>query len=208
MKKSILNVAIAGVFAMGLTMLVSCGDSNKPEHNEVHEHHHAEGEGHEHTGGGKHHENTAVFEGEKVTDLSLILDGYLQLKNALVEDNAENAAQASIKLLSAFNGFDMAVVPSDKLDEFMEIVEDAVENAEHISENANNIGHQREHLVPLSEDMNDLIEIIGTNQKLYLAHCPMADAGKGATWVSEVKEIQNPYMGAKMPKCGKVQKEW
>lgn len=213
MKKTVLTVMMAGTFALGTTMLAGCGGGNKAEqeHSEEMNHHeHAEGEEGHHDGDhhdGAHHENTAVFEGKKVKDLSLILDSYFLLKNALVKDDAKSAAQASKKLLGAFNGFDTSSVDAPKLKEYMEITDNAVENAEHISENGDNIDHQREHLVSLSEDINDLIVLIGSDQKLYQAYCPMANDGKGATWISEIKEIQNPYMGSKMPKCGKVQKE-
>ncbi len=35
----------------------------------------------------------------------------------------------------------------------------------------------------------------------------MYNDGKGGIWLSETKEIKNPYLGGKMPKCGTVQKE-
>ena len=218
MKKTVLTVGTAILFVVGSATFVGCGNS---ENHEDESHEHAEGEehaeeGHDHSDGhahehaeegGEHHENTAAFEGEKVKDLSLILDAYFQLKNALVKDDAATAAEASEQLLSAFNGFDMSVITEDQMKEYMEIVEDAVENAEHITKNADVIDHQREHLVALSEDMNDLISMIGTDQKLYQDFCPMANNGDGATWISEIEEIQNPYMGTKMPTCGKIQEE-
>jgi hypothetical protein len=35
----------------------------------------------------------------------------------------------------------------------------------------------------------------------------MANRGKGAIWLSETKEIKNPYFGSKMMTCGKMQKQ-
>lgn len=182
MKKQILTLGAAMLFTFGSATFFGCGNE-------------------------EHHENTAVFNGEKVKDLSLILNSYFELKNALVKDDADKAAESAEKMLSAFNDFDMSVVSEDNMKTYMEITEDAVENAEHISKNAGKIGHQREHLVNLSEDMNDLIALIGTDKKLYQDFCPMANDGNGATWISEIEEIQNPYMGSKMPKCGKIQRE-
>jgi len=213
MKKTTLIIGTATLFSLGSIMLNSCGNDNQNtvethEHAEETEHHHDDGdENHDHTESGEHHENAVVFDGEKVKDLSLILDSYFQLKNALVKDDSEAAAKASEHLLSAFNGFDMSVISEENMAEYHEIFEDAVENAEHISENADKIDHQREHLVALSEDMKDLIALVGTDQKLYQDFCPMADDGNGATWISETEEIQNPYMGSKMPTCGKIQQE-
>ena len=57
----------------------------------------------------------------------------------------------------------------------------------------------------LSKDIADLIKTFGTGgQTLYKDFCPMASDGKGAIWISEVKEIKNPYLGSKMPECGSV----
>jgi len=196
MKKTILTVGTAILFIAGSATFIGCGNSQNHE-----------SESQKHVKGDEHHKNTTVFEGKKMKDLSLILEAYFQLKNALVKDDGEAAATASKKLLSAINGFDMSVVSADNMKKYMEISQDATENADHISENADKLEHQREHFVDLSEDMNDLIGLIGTNQKLYQDFCPMANDNKGATWISEVEEIQNPYLGTKMPTCGKVQKE-
>ena len=56
--------------------------------------------------------------------------------------------------------------------------------------------------------MDDLIQLFGTNQKLYLDFCPMADDNKGAVWISETKEITNPYFGKDMATCGSIKKEY
>ena len=34
--------------------------------------------------------------------------------------------------------------------------------------------------------------------------CPMAKNGKGAYWLSENKDIRNPYFGKKMIDCGET----
>jgi hypothetical protein len=45
------------------------------------------------------------------------------------------------------------------------------------------------------------------DMELYATYCPMAFDGKGAYWISETKEIKNPYFGAKMVNCGSVEEE-
>jgi hypothetical protein len=35
----------------------------------------------------------------------------------------------------------------------------------------------------------------------------MYNNNKGATWLSETKEIKNPYMGKKQPTCGSLKEE-
>ncbi len=152
--------------------------------------------------------DTSIGETAKTTttfSISPIVTDYLSLKNALASDNDKAAANAGKKLLGTLNKVDMKTIPADKHKEFMEIFESAKENAEHIGENAGKIDHQREHLASLSEDLKDLVSLFGTSQTLYQDHCPMFNDGKGAVWLSESKEIKNPYYGSKMISCGKVQ---
>ena len=134
-----------------------------------------------------------------------IIDNYLQIKNALVADDQETAAQAGGKLVGKFEDFDQSNYSSEEQQELADIIEDAKEHAEHIAESA--IDHQREHFDILSKDVIDMIAITGTNKKLYQDFCPMYNNNKGAQWLSASKEIKNPYFGSKMMDCGKIQKE-
>lgn len=136
-----------------------------------------------------------------------IVKDYLVLKNALVADNDRAAANAGKQLFATLNKVDMKTIPANKHKEFMDIFENAKENAEHIGDNAGKIDHQREHLASLSKDVSDLIALFGTTQKLYQDYCPMYNDGKGAVWISEAKAIKNPYYGNQMLTCGSVKKE-
>lgn len=151
---------------------------------------------------------TQVKEEVKSFSISPIIKDYLELKNALTADNDKAAASAGKKLFSTIKNTDMKSIPADKHKEYMDIADDAKENAEHIGDNVGKIDHQREHMVPLSQDMADLIALFGTTQKLYRDYCPMFNDGKGAVWISESKAIKNPYYGSKMSTCGSVKKEY
>lgn len=136
--------------------------------------------------------------------LTPIINNYLQLKNALVNDNSKDAAKAGKMLYETFKDFDKSKIEESKLKEYNEIVEDATEHGEHISTNADNIEHQREHFEMLSTDISDLIALLGTDRELYVDKCPMYNDGKGGKWISETKEIKNPYYGSDMMKCGSI----
>ena len=142
---------------------------------------------------------------QKNAATSAIIDSYLQIKNALVNDNKDDAAKGGNMMLTAFSNFDMSKLAETQHKEYMEILEDAKEQAEHIIKSP--IDHQREHFENLSIDINDLIALLGTDKTLYQSKCPMAGEGKGAIWLSEYKEIKNPFFGSKMIKCGSVQKQ-
>lgn len=136
-----------------------------------------------------------------------LVNDYLQLKDALTKDNDKDAAAAGNEMVKAFNSFDKASLTTEQLKVYNDIEEDAKEHAEHIGANAGNIKHQREHFETLSEEMYELVKSVGAGQKLYYTHCPMYNNNKGADWLSETKEIRNPYLGQAMPTCGTVKEE-
>lgn len=137
-----------------------------------------------------------------------IIVAYLQVKNALVNDKGGDAAAAGKSMVAALERVDMNSVPGQQMKTYIDLAADLKEHASHIAENAGKIAHQREHFEMMSSDMADFIKIFGNGgQQLYKDFCPMANEGKGAFWISELKEIRNPYLGKKMPECGIVKEE-
>ncbi|WP_369049368.1 DUF3347 domain-containing protein [Tenacibaculum sp. UWU-22] len=137
------------------------------------------------------------------SNISVILKNYMALKDALVADNNKAAQKAAKMTMEAFKALNISEYNKKEQKELTDIIADAVENAEHISESP--IKHQREHFKILSQDVTDLVTITGSKTKLYQDFCPMYDGG--SVWLSLNKEIKNPYYGSKMLTCGKVQKE-
>lgn len=135
-----------------------------------------------------------------------IISNYLTLKNALTKNDAKGAGVAGKTLYATFNAVNVNSIDAKLKKEYVDIADDAKEHAEHIGVNADKLEHQREHFVMLSKDINDLIKTFGSKQKLYQDFCPMANDGKGAIWISEVKDIKNPYQGSKMLTCGSMKK--
>jgi hypothetical protein len=136
-----------------------------------------------------------------------IVGNYLQLKNALAKDNSPDAATSGKALSESFVKLDQSALSPTQKKAYTDIADDAKEMAEHIGKSGGNIPHQREHFDMLSKDMVDLVKLFGAGQSLYVDHCPMYNNKKGADWLSEAKEIKNPYLGSKMPTCGSVKEE-
>lgn len=139
--------------------------------------------------------------------IKVLVADYLEIKNALTKDDGKAAASAANELASSFKAFDSAPLSKEQLSVFDDIKADAVEHAEHIAANASLIAHQREHFETLSKDLYDLVKTFGADQKLYYTNCPMYNENKGANWLSETKEIKNPYLGQAMLTCGNVKEE-
>ena len=136
-----------------------------------------------------------------------IISTYLQMKNAFTEDNSTGAATAGKKLETAFKSFDKSALTSIQKKTYEDVESDAREHAEHIGANGGNIAHQREHFELLSKDIYDLVKAFGGGQVLYKDFDSMFNKGKGAFWLSETKEIKNPYMGKAKLTSGSIKEE-
>jgi hypothetical protein len=150
---------------------------------------------------------SSVMDEKNVVSIKEILTAYLQLKNALTEDNSTGAATAGKKLTAAFKNFDKSTLTPAQKKTYEDVEADASENAEHIGANGGKIEHQREHFELLSKDIYDLVKTFGAGQILYKDFDPMVNNGKGAFWLSETKEIKNPYMGKAMLSSGSIKEE-
>ena len=153
-----------------------------------------------------HHDNDKkemAMNSNQDGNAEIILKDYFNLKDALVADDEAKAKELSAVLKKSFGNLNVAKYTNKQQSELKEIIEDAVEHAEHISESP--MAHQREHFKILSKDVTDMVAVTGTANTLYEQYCPMYD--NGSTWLSMSKEVRNPYYGSKMLKCGKVQKE-
>ncbi|MDP8233092.1 MAG: efflux RND transporter periplasmic adaptor subunit [Candidatus Zophobacter franzmannii] len=64
---------------------------------------------------------------------------------------------------------------------------------------------QRQAFKPLSVQVIELAKMYKLNNKpMFVQFCPMADNDKGAQWLSNTKEILNPYFGDLMLECGET----
>ena len=152
-------------------------------------------------------DSTKITGTASTVSIKEIMDKYLEMKNAFAKDNDKDAATAGNAMVKTFADFNTASLNAEQAKIYNDIQDDAKEHAEHIGANAGNIKHQREHFDMLSKDMYQLAKTFGAGKALYYDHCPMYNDGKGANWLSETKEISNPYLGKSMPTCGTVKEE-
>ena len=192
-KRTLGMMALAAI----MVLTVSCKDGNKnepaaPMSNEMHQ------ESMDDKGDMAMNEN-------KDAKAEAILKDYFNLKDALVGDDNDKAKELGATLASTLGSFDASSYSDSEQQDLKDIMEDAIEHAEHISES--DMAHQREHFKILSKDVTDMVGITGTEMKIYEQFCPMYNNNEGGAWLSMNEEIRNPYFGDKMLKCGKVQRE-
>jgi hypothetical protein len=145
------------------------------------------------------HEHHAASNAEQTTNASAkfkdaklgsTYELYLKLKDALVASNADDAKAIVIDLKKSLKE--------------MKAPKAATEAAEQVLKAAN-LKEQRQKFSALSNEMATLVK--GgklSNGELYLEYCPMANNNTGAYWLSNEKEIKNPYFGKMMLTCGSV----
>ena len=129
---------------------------------------------------------------------------YINLKNALVGTDPALASEAARMLSQTAKEFNFEPLQPEARVFLEEKVAAIEEHSEAIS-GSTDVEQQREYFYPLSQDMYQLIKSFDVrNEPVYYQYCPMAFDDEGAYWLSNEKQIRNPYFGDVMLKCGEV----
>jgi Cu(I)/Ag(I) efflux system membrane fusion protein len=136
--------------------------------------------------------------------LAAVLNPYLDLKNALVASDADQAAAAAAQTQASLTAVDMTLVKGEAHQQWMDYLNTMQETLSTIESNVM-LDAQRTAFAPLSKALYQSIQQFGvTGLDAYYQYCPMADNNTGAYWLSELQEINNPYFGEAMLGCGET----
>jgi Cu(I)/Ag(I) efflux system membrane fusion protein len=136
--------------------------------------------------------------------LETLVSSYLQMKNALTQDDLETAR-------THFATFAKEVESSSEMNNHEE---HAAKHAEHHqammtavnkAEAASDIEAFRSAFQQISAELIKAIENQGYGGNLYKQYCPMYEGG--SEWISDSKEIKNPFYGSQMHSCGETVEE-
>lgn len=159
--------------------------------------------GNEHSAKASHNTRLEVSSKFK-SQLKGVFDKYIELKDALVKDNAEAAKNSAEKLLKNISEVDMKLLKEKAAHNHWMRLEKELKEATTPICKTDDIKKQREHFVPLSAHFINAVRTFGIDQKVFVEFCPMANNDVGAYWLSEDEEIRNPYFGKEMLNCGSV----
>ncbi|HMQ00560.1 MAG TPA: DUF3347 domain-containing protein [Cyclobacteriaceae bacterium] len=120
--------------------------------------------------------------------VSAILTAYFDVKEALVNDDASKAQEAANAMLAVTGTY-------------AEALNLHVKNIAA----SDDIEAQRITFEILSINIYALAITENAGITVYKQFCPMAFDDKGAFWLSDNKQILNPYFGASMLRCGRVE---
>lgn len=132
-----------------------------------------------------------------------IVADYLKVKNALTKDDSGNAAVLAKSMKANLDKSKSSSTDKKAAAEYAKLVKEIRENASYVGVAAGGLKEQREYFAKLSKNMFDFIKAYGTTQVLYQDYCPMYENGKSGYWISETKDVVNPYFGSEMLHCGR-----
>lgn len=118
-----------------------------------------------------------------------VFNAYLQLSNALIKSDTEQAQKHAHAIVDAYEYDENDIV-------LLAVTISEVEDLE----------EQRSLFYQLSQRMEGFINSKLETGSVYKQYCPMAFNDTGAYWFSTSEEILNPYFGDAMLHCGTIQK--
>lgn len=148
-----------------------------------------------------HSSHTASTEMQEVNQLKSVFNNYFSVKDALVKSDANTTSTKAKDLLTALDAVQMNKLSNEEHTAWMKVMKDLTANAEQIAA-SKDVAKQRETFALLSKNMYELAKVSKRETPVYYQHCPMANKGKGANWLSKENAIKNPYYGSQMLTCG------
>ncbi|WP_051907774.1 DUF3347 domain-containing protein [Flavimarina sp. Hel_I_48] len=132
-------------------------------------------------------ERSAVIDDELA---SSVYDQYNKIKTALVNSDAKTAKMVAVELLKSTGP---------------ELESTGLRESISIMANTQDIEEQRKSFSAFTAVVKNMVEGKISSGTIYYDYCPMAFNGKGAYWLANEEQIQNPYFGDKMLNCGTVE---
>ena len=152
---------------------------------------------------GNHTQGNKAMEMQEASQFKAVYDNYFALKDALVKTDGVSASAKASAMLTALDGVQMGKLNNEEHTGWMKVENNLKTDAKRIKENKD-IDNQREYFISLSKNMYELVKAGKPGEAVYYQHCPMANDGKGANWLSKESAIKNPYYGSQMLTCGKT----
>lgn len=140
---------------------------------------------------------------QEINQLTPIFDNYFALKDALIQSEGNSASENAKRMLDVINSLKVNQLSDEERSVWMKVLKDLKLDTENIEE-TKDLERQRNYFITLSDNMYKLFKVSKQEVPVYYQHCPMANAGKGAHWLSRENEIKNPYYGYQMLGCGKT----
>ena len=136
--------------------------------------------------------------------LTAVLRSYLDMKESFVKSDPASVREKAGNVMQTISKVDMSLLSGKPHTEWMTYLGELRAALEKIA-GTDNIEEQRRGFSSFNEAFYETIKEFGlADETVYYQYCPMAFGNQGAYWLSEKKEIENPYFGDAMLKCGET----
>jgi Cu(I)/Ag(I) efflux system membrane fusion protein len=135
-----------------------------------------------------------------------VLEEYFTFVSALAKDDAARAAASIESMREKAAAVDVHSFSGESHDRLVP----AIESVKALpADSPKDIASQRVFLDSLAKPIGNYLTLAGHeyDSPLFEIFCPMAFGGKGAVWYQKAREINNPYFGASMLRCGEIRRE-
>lgn len=140
--------------------------------------------------------------------ITKVADAYFAVKNALVNDDLGSTQEGIDQLSKSLGQVKMNLLEGTAHELWMKQVKGLEEAGKKMGDSPS-LDEARKHFSMLSYYILEMTESFGINKDVvYKDYCPMAFGDQGAYWLSERKDITNPYFGASMLTCGEVKQTY
>lgn len=139
------------------------------------------------------------------SDLTTVLQTYLAVHAALSRDDFGKTREAAGSMWSAV-GAVRAVLLETAVGAAWVAERNALLESMRRLAKAADLSAARTAFDPMSMSLERIIKRFGTSREIpiHRFHCPMAFDNRGAYWLQSGGEVENPYFGSAMFRCGKM----
>jgi Cu(I)/Ag(I) efflux system membrane fusion protein len=136
--------------------------------------------------------------------LQVVYDSYSSMKDAFVSSEADKVSKSAKKVKSSLQKVDMGLLKGEAHMTWMKYLEVLESEIKTIS-SSSSISTQRKAFAKFNDAFYASVKAFGLHHGIvYYQYCPMANGDDGAYWLSNINEIENPYFGDEMLKCGET----
>jgi Cu(I)/Ag(I) efflux system membrane fusion protein len=129
---------------------------------------------------------------------------YILVSEALVASDPQKTRKAAAQVELSLKEVDMSLLDGETHMRWMKHLKSLESEIRTIS-SSSNISTQRIAFASFNDAFYASLKAFGLEQgTVYYQYCPMANGDKGAYWLSNIKEIKNPYFGVEMLRCGET----
>ena len=117
---------------------------------------------------------TSFTHAQSNASINKVINSYIQLKDALIKSDGTISSSAAKTLLTTIEEVNMHELSADVHTQWMKVVNDLKEDAEHISD-TKEITNQRDHFMSLSKNLYSVIKLSKLETPIYYQYCPMTN---------------------------------